>query len=156
MNKKIVRVMSRLKFDEYVDEQGWNDRNIGIQDVAVVEILDYTNLANNYNPVFTYFSDNVFLVRCDDVDGKLDNNRPFTEDDAIELFGFIEKNIDKKRFIVHCAMGVSRSGAVGRFLFDYLKSKNYDVGFPEHNSISPNGLISRLLNNQYFFNYKNS
>lgn len=48
-----------------------------------------------------------------------DNDDAMSVVQARHLFLFIKRNEDR-RFIVHCEMGVSRSGAVAKFINDYL------------------------------------
>lgn len=70
--------------------------------------------------------------------------KAFTEKQAKELFEFILKHGDKESCIVHCAAGISRSGAVGTFVNDYFKGDFFE--FKKINPrIHPNGLVLRLL-----------
>jgi predicted protein tyrosine phosphatase len=67
--------------------------------------------------------DNVLNLEFDDVesdvalDGK-NKYKAFSEEQAREVAEFIDKN-KNKTFLIHCLAGISRSGAVGRFLYDY-------------------------------------
>ena len=47
--------------------------------------------------------------------------KTISDEQLDELYDFIMKNKDKKNFVVHCTAGVSRSGAVGEFVNDYLE-----------------------------------
>jgi len=65
-------------------------------------------------------------------------------DQAKEVVAFAEKHKDASLVIVHCAAGVSRSGAVGSFLAEY-----YGVGWEDFKrmnpQISPNQYVLKLL-----------
>lgn len=65
-------------------------------------------------------------------------------DQAKEVVAFAERHRDAGLTIVHCAAGVSRSGAVGSFLSDY-----YGLDYSEFKRINPqvipNVYVSKLL-----------
>lgn len=70
--------------------------------------------------------------------------KAFTSDQAKELLEFIESHKDKESCIVHCAAGISRSGAVGTFVNDFFGGDFFE--FKKQNPyIHPNGLVLRLL-----------
>lgn len=48
----------------------------------------------------------------------------FDDDMARELAAFVDANIHARTWIVHCSAGVSRSGAVSRWLKDWLRLKH--------------------------------
>lgn len=50
----------------------------------------------------------------------LDNESGITDSDAQRITKFIEANKDKD-FLIHCFVGVSRSGAVAKFINEYLE-----------------------------------
>ncbi len=98
---------------------------------------------------------NVLILHFDDVieDGQRSptNNttltRSFSNDQAKSIISFIDNNKDKN-FIVHCVAGISRSGAVGTFISNYLDNVDYEF-FKKYNTrIAPNMLIlTTLINN---------
>lgn len=148
--------MSRTKFNQWCAEQALLDENVGHNDVAIIEVLDYAKNEHfkNHLPVYFREHDNALILQFDDTE-LTDNEeeKTFTKEDGEKVLEFTKNNEHKKLFMIHCNAGISRSGAIGRFLFDYFKSKNFNVNFPEHNSINPNGLVLRTLNNLYFHNY---
>lgn len=157
---KTVRVWPRIKFTEYCKYNMISDSNIDDLDICLIEILntseckepfkDWDNgcntqmFNNNHLNVLTLIFDD---VEYDDIESKGHLYKAFTKEQGKSVLDFINKNIDKSKFIIHCSAGISRSGAVGRFIFDYLKFLNYNVKFPEHNKINPNGIVSKTLNN---------
>ena len=70
----------------------------------------------------------------------------FDDDMARRIAQFVGENITASVWIVHCSAGVSRSGAVSKWLKDWLKSK-YGI---EANNVDgkyavPNALVLRVL-----------
>jgi len=79
----------------------------------------------------------------------------FDEDQAQEIISFLDKTFSsvykKLTYVVHCDAGVSRSGAVGVFICDYVdwhfqeKSNMYETLKEEHPHIHPNQHVLRTL-----------
>jgi predicted protein tyrosine phosphatase len=68
----------------------------------------------------------------------------FDDDMADKVVEFVERNKDAKQWLLHCTAGISRSGAVGGFVADYLGVSYLD--FKRANPrICPNALVSNLL-----------
>lgn len=99
--------------------------------------------------------DNHISLRFDDItkneyDIKVKDNpklRLFTKDHAENIVNFIDqinKNPKIKTLVVHCAAGVSRSGAVGLFACRYLKLSEYEFRMINL-LIHPNEYIYDLL-----------
>ena len=74
------------------------------------------------------------------------NPNVFTKEQAKELYEFIIKNKDKKMAILHCGAGISRSGAIGTFLFENFGDGNYEEFKRKNPQICPNPRVLRLLN----------
>lgn len=100
-----------------------------------------------------YFSENranLKVMFFDDTDVDLYVNdkikcRAFSEEQAKELYEFIAANRDKESCIVHCAAGISRSGAVGAFVND-LFGENFEK-FKRNNPFArPAGIVYMMLN----------
>ena len=75
-----------------------------------------------------------------------------TEKQADQCIEFLEKN-KGKIFYIHCKAGISRSGAFGRFIFDfYNQDKVYkEEEFEKDNShIRPNSHVLRLLKRAFY------
>lgn len=82
----------------------------------------------------------------------------FSENDARRIKDFTDSRLDpEKKLIVHCDAGISRSGAVGLCLNDYLN--NYIESHYRHLAaflrdnpyIVPNPYISRVLNKVLYY-----
>ena len=95
---------------------------------------------------------NVLTLHFDDVDKdgetsptNYGDTKAFSEDQANEIIEFIKKNSGAEDFIVHCHAGISRSGAVGRFINDYLGGDK-ELFERMNPRIVPNGRVLELLN----------
>lgn len=66
---------------------------------------------------------NVLNLTFDDIGHESPGLVLFSEAMAEELVRFVEENHDATTWIVHCSAGVSRSGAVSRWLKDWLAVK---------------------------------
>lgn len=159
MKKKSVRIFSKAMFSLYCRENKINDSNVDSYNWAFIEILDTSKSinpklehSNGFNAsVFKRKHSNVIKLCFDDLEKDIFDKghlyKCMSQYQGKKIINFIKNNIDKNKFIIHCAAGISRSGAVGNFIVDYLKSMNYKVYFPEHNCICPNAHVSRVLNN---------
>lgn len=151
-----VHVMSKKSFDDLMRSNGIDNDNVEDQkDTFFVSI-------NNTSSESTYFTDkaNVKVMFFDDTEtdldvpiigtGKTEHKKAFTPDQARDLFRFIESHADKATCIVHCAAGISRSGAVGTFISDFNGCDWFE--FKRTNpQVQPNGLVLRLLKNEANF-----
>jgi predicted protein tyrosine phosphatase len=73
----------------------------------------------------------------------------FDEDMADKVVEFVERNKDAKQWLLHCTAGISRSGAVGGFVADYLGVSYLDYK-KANPKICPNALVSKLLTQRLF------
>lgn len=144
-----VMVLSKREFDHTMNHYNLNDDNIE-QNFVKFAIISINNTDDDLLlPFFKDNHENVLNLFFDDVTEDLYNDdflicKAMTEDDAKKIIEFIDRNKDRN-FIVHCSAGISRSGAVGTFITEYLE-KDYKL-FKEHNKhISPNHMVLSMLN----------
>jgi predicted protein tyrosine phosphatase len=152
MDKTKIFIMSKPQFNSIMGSHGIDDSNVEAKakEVAIISINDTMGQWNA--SWFNQDHSNVIRLWFDDVENDLELSptnsvscRAFSENQAKLIIDFINSNKDKS-FFVHCTAGISRSGAVGRFILDYLDGdKDHFKQMNPH--ISPNGHISRLLNN---------
>ena len=152
MEKIKIKILSKPEFNQFMGEYGISDENVEsrMKDIALISINDTEGQWNA--SWFDRDHPNVLRLWFDDVstdEQKSPTNpftcRAFTEDQARMVFEFIKSNSDKD-FLVHCSAGISRSGAVGSFINDYLDSdRDFFEKFNRHR-IMPNAHVSRLLN----------
>jgi rhodanese-related sulfurtransferase len=82
-----------------------------------------------------------------------DDNETFTSDDAKKIISFFLSHHEKqtKSLIVHCTMGVSRSGAIAAFLNDLLNN-DWETFKRQNPRIIPNSHITTTLRKTYYDN----
>lgn len=144
-----IYVMSRFEILKYLE------KNPNFADGKwVISIFDkgsFSPFPDRFNVLKLEFDD---VTERDTEDGLLH----FNVELAKKIHEFI-KNIpadDKKEFIVHCAAGVSRSGAVGYMMNEwfnkFLKMNRIDnEAFTMNNPhIMPNPEVVRILKNELF------
>lgn len=146
-----ILVSPKQEFDGILRQRNINDENVEtFNDIMFISINDSDgHFSQSY---FNREHPNVLIMYMDDVskDGQSSptnsgETRAFTEEDADRIIEFIQKNKDKHGALIHCAAGISRSGAIGHFLVNYFEEdfqrfqeKNYQV--------RPNAHILSTLN----------
>lgn len=143
-----VFITSKTAFDELMEQRGITNENVeSYTKTFFISINDCFGTDE-----IPYFSNkkNVMVLFFDDVEKDIiESNgscvaRAFTSEQAEQLLRFIKNNSDKESCIIHCAAGISRSGAVGTFVNDYFHGDFHK--FQKQNPhILPNGLVLRLL-----------
>lgn len=140
-----IFALSRVAFanllDELTDQQKEQSAFISINEV---------------DPLFVEFqpdSPNYLNLRFDDVEEDLPllNGMKcvlFDENMANEIHEFVQGNLDKKAFFVHCTMGKCRSGAVAETLSDYF-GERYEEFKRNNPQVQPNTLVKRILRNRF-------
>lgn len=129
-----IIVTSKRAFDELMLKHDITDENVENKNDTFFISINSTlpvpaSGEEDEPPHFQKSHENVLVQRFDDVDkdyykdldGKKLSAKAFTEDQAREMAAFILKNAHRKSCIVHCAAGISRSGAVGTFINDFVK-----------------------------------
>ena len=146
-----IHILSKPQFNDFMANHQINDDNVEskLKSSAVISIND---TAGDWScSWFLYDHPNVLRLWFDDVETDLqvsptnrETCRACTPEQARRIFEFIKKN-KHRDFLVHCSAGISRSGAIGQFILDYLGGdKEYFEKYNPH--IHPNAHISRLLN----------
>ncbi len=146
--KMKVYVLNKESFDALMIQKGITNDNvesfnktffISINDTAGTYWVPY--FENKSNVKVLYFDDaDEDLIESD---GKI-KATAFTIAQAKELLEFVECNKDRETCIVHCAAGISRSGAVGLFVNDYFGGDYFE--FKKNNPRTHcNQLVLRLL-----------
>jgi predicted protein tyrosine phosphatase len=141
-----------------------NDSNVELQDCMFISInsshkgeLLY-GAQTNIESHFKRQHSNVMIMHFGDYGeefvNKIKHEGPtgiFTEYKAHKLYKFIKANQQKKMALIHCGAGISRSGAVGSFIYDlYGKDTMTWEEFKRKNPrIQPNAHILKLLRNEY-------
>jgi len=147
-----VFITSKTAFDDLMKRKGITNENVeSHKKTFFISIND--SCGTDEIPYFEN-KENVKVLFFDDVEKDLEVPiigtkevlvaKAFTSVQAKELLEFIESHKDKESCIVHCAAGISRSGAVGTFVNDFYGGDWFE--FKKQNPyIHPNGLVLRLL-----------
>ena len=116
---KQIKAVSKRIFDN-----NFSNKDFVHYDYACfISILDVDNTEKK----FDLSLDNVLQVHMWDVeeDTYKNNNKIYlkpSDEELQRIVDFVNKNKDKKAFVVHCSAGISRSGAVAT----YIREKFYD------------------------------
>jgi len=119
-----IYVLHKTAFDEVMRSHNITMENVesfvGTCFISIVGTL----FSNAEVPFFSFNKSNVIVLRFDDIDHDCMVSggiaKAMTIEQARELFEFIKRNANKETFILHCAAGISRSGAVGYFINEYF------------------------------------
>jgi predicted protein tyrosine phosphatase len=155
----MIKVLARFLFWGILKKQGITDSNVENQDNTFYISINSTE-GNDITPYFKEKHPNVLTLYFDDcneykkhpVDGSPDEfyeQIPMSEEQALEIIKFAEKMNNESNDYVHCTAGVSRSGAVGAFISDYLGNK-WDDFIKVNPQVIPNSHISSLLKKVYY------
>ncbi len=148
----IVVALSKHNFKAYINEKGITTENVELlNDVAFISINDQNS---STLPPFPEGHKNVKTLIFADADfdkvvpiiGANRNEliKAFTIEQARDLYSFIVVNSHKKVMMIHCTMGISRSGAVAAFISD-LSHENYMDLKNRNPQIIPNVHVLKLL-----------
>lgn len=146
--------LSYPQFRASLDEAKIDDTNIGEKgkNSAVIEVMGEQDLL--FFPFyFKQDHPNVLRLLFDDVDTPLTTSSlgdgrdvipvvPMTEEQGQLIVDFVRANKDKQNFVVHCAAGISRSGAIAKFIVEYFDGEEW---YYQH--LNPHTMPnSRILN----------
>jgi len=155
MNEEKIKiyVFPKVQFQEIMDKNDINDESV--DDITKYAFICINDFSGDYyhDPIFRHSHHNVLTLFFDDVRNELEFSptnsgkiRAFTEEDAKNIIKFLDSNRHIKVLMIHCAAGISRSGAVGQFALDYLQGdKEFFAINNKH--ILPNAEVLRILNN---------
>jgi len=147
VGKTKILILSRNEIINYINT--YND----LSNIAFISINDTTGPysesplkdINNISKLILHFDDVIEDNQQSPTTG-ISHTHSFRSDQAKQIIQFIEDN-KNKNYIIHCVAGISRSGAVGTFISNYLDNVDYDF-FKKYNTrIAPNiFILSTLIN----------
>ena len=165
---KNIYILPHSRFDNICESNVWNDNNVeSLKDKAFISIICTDDVRKYYleededetSHWFKENHDNVLNVEFDDceeiisLDNKYDKFAyPITQEQANDIYKFILDNMGKD-FYIHCRAGISRSGAVGRFIYDLDKAMNDNKSnyeFEQINYVRPNITVKQKLMRAYY------
>ncbi len=151
-----IFILNKKSFDDLMIRKGITNDNVEeYKNTFFISIND--TCGTDEKPYFEN-KENVKTLFFDDVEKDLEvpvigSNekyvivKTFTEEQAKDLLKFIDKHKNKKNCFIHCTAGISRSGAVGTFINEYIKGDKDE--FKRTNPyIYPNEHVLRLLNQE--------
>lgn len=155
-----ILTLQHREFDLYCFNNNINDETVSeFKDTAFISIIGSEECRKYYNNNdkihwFKNEHDNVLNLEFDDVtEDVINDNVKFTSmtiEQAKKCVDFIDRN-KGKTFIVHCFAGISRSGAVSQFIYDFYNDENIYEKFKEYNShIMPNNYVLTLLKRVFY------
>lgn len=146
-----IFVLNKKLFDDLMIKNQLTNSNV--ENNTSTFFISINNTFEKENlPYFTNHK-NVKVMYFDDTDidtitllsnGEKVPVKAFSEEQAKDLFKFIKQNEDKNNCVIHCAAGISRSGAVGTFINTYTGGNWFDFKRKNPN-IQPNSRIIRML-----------
>lgn len=161
--KKIIKYFSAKDFKNFMKSYGYTSfmgnrmmpYNHDIhEDFAIISIGNYAEwndvdndtelYANGVNNHWIPSGVNVLNIEFGDVDET--DLSAMSEGQAYDIINFIDANINKQQFFIHCSAGVSRSGGVASFLYDYFKELGYEVTITPKYPETPNYYVKMMLN----------
>lgn len=104
---------------------------------------------------------NVLKLVFDDMSDKETDGILFNEKHAKQIKEFVDKIDHSKTLYVNCFAGISRSGAVGTVINDYVncylsdckKNEDWFAFFDDNKQIKPNAYVMRVLNKEFGLSY---
>ena len=159
----MIRILSHEDFDVICYKMNVYDYNVNdfndtyafISIIGTEECRKYY-LEDETGHWFKEEHPNVLNLEFDDVTEDLNWKghlfKAMSEEQADKCVDFIEKN-KGKIFYIHCKAGISRSGAVGKFIFDFFNENGcYDENDFEYfnRHIRPNNHVLTLLKRSFY------
>mgnify|MGYP001156674478 FL=1 len=153
--KPRIYILPKVQFHAMLEGNGIDDSNVDeYVSHAFISINDFSG-ADSHTPLFRDSHHNVITLFFDDVKDETETSstnkgkvKAFDENMAERIVKFLDNNRTVKNIIIHCAAGISRSGAVGTFALDYLGGDK-ELFKRDNPMISPNGEVLRILHNYH-------
>ena len=155
----IVKILNKKNFDWLMEHSKVTDENVEkCNTICLISINDSCGTIEV--PYFKQNHKNVLVLFFDDVvkDTWVSMNpedkvgltaKKFTVEQGKQIIDFIKKNKDCTECIVHCAAGISRSGAVGEFIND-IYGEDYFAFKARHPWIHPNVEVKSILKKLWY------
>ena len=161
-----IIVLSHFLFDSKMKELHLDDSNVESTNMSFISILNTEECLKYYldeADAKHYFSghSNVLNVDFDDISNDIiykgHHFKALTMEQAETVYNFIEKEISNgtECIYIHCRAGISRSRAVGEFIYRYCQSNGIEVDYADrdrYTSALNHGVLLRL---QHVFWKKN-
>ena len=149
-----ILVYNKRDFNKFMIYNNITDENVESKDMLIVSINDFVeNIYSHFrrqhpNVMIMHFGDYGEEEAMNELKNNPSCHGVFNAYKAKKLYKFIKANKDKNLAVIHCAGGISRSGAVGTFIFDMYGEGTYEEFKRKNPRIQPNQCILKLLNEQ--------
>lgn len=139
MNKNILAV-PKAQFDKNVSNEYIKSKS----DWVFVSILDEDNTEKKYDTSLPNFLQVKMWDIVEDLTSGDKHYKKVSDEELIRVVDFINANSDKSNFVVHCSAGISRSGAVARWIAEKFEVNSKDF-YKNNPYIQPNLYILKRL-----------
>jgi len=105
---------------------------------------------------------NILKLVFDDASPSEVGCKLFTSEQALQIKAFVDRIDKTKPLFVNCYAGISRSGAVGTVINDYVncflndckKNKDWDLFFVQNPRILPNAYVMHVMCEKFGLTYE--
>jgi hypothetical protein len=153
-----VIVLSHYLFDERMKEMGLDDNNVEDTNMAFISIIGTKECIEYWiqEDDKHYFKDhpNVLNLDFDDISDVVIYNghrfRGMNLEEAEKTVNFIEEYLNNgsvDTIYIHCKAGMSRSRAIGEFIYRYCKENDIELEYSDreyYTTIFNQGVMNRL------------
>ena len=151
-----ILIYGKREFNKMMDYKCITDENAEEHNILIISISSPKPMMTMYgfDEESAYFKENhanVLNLKFGDYSQEAVELYPqncdhiFSEDMANQVIDHIIANKDKPLAIIHCGAGISRSGAIGTFLFDRCGDGDYDAFKRKNPRITPNQHVLKTL-----------
>jgi len=169
-----IYVLSRSKFDLLLKNHSITDETVETWPnsffISILTTLPVPS-GNFHKPFFNKTHSNVLTLTFDDVvtdteqavyltgdpdePTMIQTGKRITYEQGEELVNFIKENLNKKQAFIHCAAGISRSGAIGSFIND-ITGGTYEEFMKINPQVHENRIVLSMLKELYYAEEKNN
>jgi predicted protein tyrosine phosphatase len=123
--------------------------------VCFISILDCDNHELKYDCTLENFLQvKMWDIESDIIQNNIIKYKKPEDSELLKIINFINLHNSKSHFIVHCSAGISRSGAVVRYISEKFNDIDIDYFKKENKQIQPNLFILNRLRNLDKFDIK--
>lgn len=146
-----IKIFDKASFDILM--QRWGITNEAVEQQSDTFFISINDTQGTDEKPYFQNNKNVKVLFFDDVEEDLHDPKygfikAFSSEQAKEIIDFLEQHFDKKKCILHCAAGISRSGAVGTFVNDFFGGDYFEL-MKNNPYIHPNGHVLRTLKREF-------
>lgn len=140
---KKIQAIPKSSFDKNFTSELMSSYNYA----CFISILDIDNNEKKFdNTIDNFLQVKMWDIEEDIIEGGVIVYEKPSENELQKIVDFVNKHKDKKVFIVHCSAGISRSGAVVRYISEkFFNEVDFDFFRQNNKQIQPNLYILKTL-----------